>query len=154
MLGLWPTTRTFSEAEHSRSRRWNWAKVAEGASALEMRIFCFVAGFGGDELGGLLAALEGAGDDEVEAELEGVEDVGELQALGLAVLVEGTLDVEERIGAAEAGAGVAEDEEIHCLGLDARSGGVGVGWRGRGERRRGREREARVRRARGPIGDR
>ncbi len=52
-----------------------------------------VAGLGGDELGGLLRALEGAGDDEVEVELESVEDVGELEALGLAVLVEGTLDV-------------------------------------------------------------
>ena len=70
----------------------------------------FVSGLGGDELGGLLGALERAGDDEIEVELEGVEDVGELQALGLAVLVEGTLDVENWIGAADAGAGVAKDE--------------------------------------------
>ena len=53
-----------------------------------------IAGLGGDQLGGLEAALEGARDDQVEVELEGVEDVGELQALGLAVLVEGTFDVE------------------------------------------------------------
>ena len=72
--------------------------------------FLLVAGLGGDELGGLLAALERAGDDEVEAEIEGVEDVGELEALGLAVFVEGTLDVEYRIGAAKTRAGVAEDE--------------------------------------------
>ena len=38
--------------------------------------FLLVAGFGGDELGGLLGTLEGARDDEVEAGLEGVEDVG------------------------------------------------------------------------------
>jgi len=69
--------------EVSRSRRWNWAKVA---------------------------ALEWAGDDEIEVELEGVEDVGELQALGFAVLVDGTLEVEERIGARTAGAGVAKDK--------------------------------------------
>ena len=72
--------------------------------------FLLVAGFGGDELGGLLGTLEGARDDEVEAGLQRVEDVGELQALGLAVLVEGTFDVEEGIGAANTGAGVTEDE--------------------------------------------
>lgn len=69
-----------------------------------------VAGLGGDELGGLLGALERARDDEIEAEIESVEDVGELEALGLAVLVEGALEVEERIGAANTGAGVAKDE--------------------------------------------
>lgn len=53
-----------------------------------------VAGLGGDELGGLEASLEGAGDDEIEVGLEGVEDVGEVQAVALAVLVEGTFDVE------------------------------------------------------------
>lgn len=89
-----------------------------------------VAGLGGDELGGLLAALEGAGDDEVEAGLEGVEDVGELLALALAVLVEGTFDVEERIGAANTGAGVTEEEKVHTIdSLDAGGGGfVGAGW--------------------------
>ena len=70
----------------------------------------FVAGLGGDELGGLLGALEGARDYEIEAGLEGVEDMGELEALGLAVLVDGTLEVEERIGARTTGAGVAKDE--------------------------------------------
>ena len=68
-----------------------------------------VSGLGGDELGGLLAALEGAGDDEVKAGLEGVEDVGEVEAVALAILVEGAFDVEQRVGAADAGAGVAED---------------------------------------------
>ena len=94
-----------------------------------------VAGLSGDELGCLLAALERAGDDEIEAELEGVENVGELQTLGLAVLVEGAFDVEERIGAAKACAGVAEDEEVHCLGLDAGGSGFdgcGSGCVGRG----------------------
>ena len=71
--------------------------------------FLFVAGLGSNELGGLLGALEGARDDEIEVGIEGVEDVGELQALCLAVLVEGTLDIEERIGAANTGAGVAEN---------------------------------------------
>ena len=70
----------------------------------------FVASLGGDELGGLLSALERAGDDEIEVEIEGVEDVGKLKALGLAVLIDGTLEVEERIGARTTGAGVTKDE--------------------------------------------
>ena len=47
-----------------------------------------IAGLGGDELGSLLGALEGAGDDEIKVEVERVEDLGELEGLRLAVLVE------------------------------------------------------------------
>jgi hypothetical protein len=53
-----------------------------------------VAGLGPDQLRGLRGALERAGDDQVKADLHGVEDVCQLQALGLAVLVEWTLEVE------------------------------------------------------------
>jgi len=81
-----------------------------GSEGVRDEELLFVAGLGGDELGGLHGALEGAGDDEIEAEIEGIEDVGELQALSLAVLVEGALDVEEGIGSAGAGAGVAKDK--------------------------------------------
>ena len=83
------------------------------------------ARLGGDKLGGLQGALEGAGDHQVEAEIEGVEDVGELEALGLAVLVDGTLEIEDRIGARTTGTGVAKDEEVHCLGV--RCGGMVLG---------------------------
>jgi len=75
--------------------------------------FGLVAHLGADERGGLHGALQGAGDDEVELELHGVEDMGELEAVALAVLVEGTLVVEDGIGALHAGAGVAQDVEVH-----------------------------------------
>ena len=103
-----------------------------------------VAGLGADELRGLQAAFEGAGDDEVEAELHRVEDLREVQAVVLAFLVERALEVEQRIDAAGSGAGVAEDEEIHlrpCRSVSvvvsvARGVVVDAGV-GLGERRRG-----------------
>jgi hypothetical protein len=72
-----------------------------------------VAHLVGDERGGLEASLEGARDDEVEVYVEGVEDVGELEAVTLAVFVEGTFGVEERVGAGCTGACVPENEEVH-----------------------------------------
>ena len=81
----------------------------------------FVAGLGADERRGLQAALERAGDDEVELDLQRVEDMRELKAVALAVFVERTLDVEQRIGAAGSGAGVAKDEEIHGSGFHCKS---------------------------------
>jgi hypothetical protein len=72
-----------------------------------------VAGFGGDELGGLERSLERAGDDEVEVDLEGVEQMGEVQAVLLSLSIERTLEIEEWIGAAGSGAGVTENEQIH-----------------------------------------
>ena len=74
-----------------------------------------VAGFGADELRGLHAALERAGDDEVEVELHRGEDVSEMQAVALAVFIERTLGVEDGIDAAGAGAGVAKDVEVHAF---------------------------------------
>ena len=71
------------------------------------------ARLGGDKLGGLQGALEGAGDHQVEAEIEGVEDVGELEAVPLTLLVERAPGVEDWVGAACAGACVPEDEDIH-----------------------------------------
>ena len=59
----------------------------------------FVAGLGADEGGGLEAALERAGDDEVELNVQRVQDVSELEAVLLAFLVERALEVEEWIGA-------------------------------------------------------
>jgi len=77
--------------------------------------FAVVAGFGADERGGLETALEGAGDDEIELDVEGVEDVGELKTVLLALLVERAFDVEERVGTAGAGAGVPKQKEVHRL---------------------------------------
>jgi hypothetical protein len=72
-----------------------------------------VAGLCANEGGGLEAALEGAGEDDVELDAEGVEDVGQVQAMVLAVLIEGALEVQDWIGAADAGTGVAKDIQIH-----------------------------------------
>ena len=48
-----------------------------------------VADFSGDELGGLKGALERAGDDEIEGDFEGGENVGEAQGVLLAFFIEG-----------------------------------------------------------------
>ena len=69
-----------------------------------------IAGLGADEGGGLEAALEGAGDDQVKVDVEGVENVGKLQAVTLAFLVEGAFDVEERVSSAGSRAGVSENK--------------------------------------------
>jgi hypothetical protein len=66
----------------------------------------FVADLGADERGGLEAALEGAGDDEIELDVEGIEDMGKLHAVALAFLVERTFGVEEGIDAPGTGTGV------------------------------------------------
>ena len=58
-------------------------------------------------------ALERAGDDEVEAGVKGVENVGKLQGVLLAFLIERTFHVEKWVWAADASAGVAENEQIH-----------------------------------------
>jgi hypothetical protein len=91
-------------------------EVAErgfGSECAGEQDFGLVAGLCADERGSLEAALEGAGDDEIELNVEGIEDVGELQAVLLAFLVEGAFEVELGIGAACACAGMPEDEEIH-----------------------------------------
>ncbi len=94
----------------SRKRRWELREAGGRRKGVRDEDFLLEAGLGGDELGGLLSAFKGARDDEVKAGIERVEDVSELQALGLAVLVERALEVEERVDAANAGAGVAKDE--------------------------------------------
>ena len=65
-----------------------------------------VAGLGSEQRGGLEAALEGTGDDEVELDVQRAEDVGQLKAVPLAFLVEGPLGVEERIRPSRASARV------------------------------------------------
>ena len=66
-----------------------------------------VAGLGSDQGGGLEGALERAGDDEIELNVESIEDTCELEAVALTFFVEWTLEIEERIGAAGASTGVA-----------------------------------------------
>jgi hypothetical protein len=75
----------------------------------------FVAGLGADERGGLKAALEGAGDDQIELDVQRVQHVSELEAVLLAFFIERAFEVEERIGAGLTGAGVAKDVQIHNL---------------------------------------
>jgi hypothetical protein len=82
-----------------------------------------ITGLGADELRGLEAALEWAGDDEVEVDVKRVEDVGELEGVTLTLFVERTFDINHRIGAASSGTGVAKKIQIHAWSF---SGSVGV----------------------------
>jgi hypothetical protein len=75
----------------------------------------FVASLGADERRGLEAALEGAGDDQVELDVQRVQHVSELEAMLLALFIERAFGVEERIAARLAGAGVAKNIQIHNL---------------------------------------
>ena len=49
----------------------------------------------------------------IELQLHGVQYMGKLQTVALAVLIEGALAVEDWVDAPDAGAGVAQDEKIH-----------------------------------------
>jgi hypothetical protein len=75
----------------------------------------FIAGLSADQGGGLEAALEGARDDEVELDVQGVEHVSELETVLFAFFVKGALGVEDWIGAAQTCTGVAKDIQIHSL---------------------------------------
>ena len=84
-----------------------------------------IAGLGADELRGLKTALQRAGDDEIKVDVECVEDVGELEAVTLALLVERAFNVNDGIGAACAGTGVAKEKQIHAQSLVLSELGVG-----------------------------
>jgi len=84
-----------------------------------------VSGLSTNELGGLEAALERAGNDEIEVDCECVEDVREMQALTLTVFVERAFDVDGRICAACASTGVAKKEQIHARSFVVVGMGVG-----------------------------
>jgi len=73
----------------------------------------FVPGFGTHERGCLKAALERTRNDEIELNLQFIQNVGEMQALPFAVLVEGAFYIEQRIGTSHAGGSVPQEEEIH-----------------------------------------
>jgi hypothetical protein len=75
----------------------------------------FVASLGADERCGLEAALEGAGDDQIELDVQRIQHVSELEAVLLAFFIERAFEVEQRIGAWLAGAGVAKNVQIHSL---------------------------------------
>jgi hypothetical protein len=75
----------------------------------------FVAGLGADERSGLEAALERAGDDEIELDVQCIQHVSELETVLFALFVEGAFLVEKGISTTKSGAGVAEDENIHNL---------------------------------------
>jgi len=93
-------------------------KVFEGSGGrkgVRLNDLTLIACFGGDKLGGLKAALERAGQDKVELRLLIVQDGGKLEAVLLAFLIERALLVEQGIGAAGSGAGVAKNKQIHSL---------------------------------------
>ena len=83
------------------------AEIGAGFEGLGVEDLGFVAHFRADQLGGLQAALERAGDDEIETDFKTAENGGKLQAVPFAVLVQRAFDVELGVEAAGAGAGVA-----------------------------------------------
>ena len=89
---------------------------------------CLVAGLGANELRRLKAALERAGDDQVEADLHAGQNMGQMQTVALAVLVERTLEIEQGIESFGAGAGVTEDIQVHAGSVSP--SGAGFGWPG------------------------
>ncbi len=112
-------------------------KLAEVCSWLErlcVENLGLIAHLRPDKLSGLQAALQGAGDDQVEADAEIAQDLSELEAVAFAFLVQGTLDVQLGIRAAGTGTGVAHQEDVQVFTVWVRE----VTWagRGRGFRRR------------------
>jgi hypothetical protein len=89
-----------------------------------------IAGLGAYERGGLEAAFEGARYDEIEAYLQCIQYMREVEAVLFAVFVEGAFEIEEGIFSANACAGVAENEEIHRPGFYCRTGAFSVVFAG------------------------
>ncbi len=112
-LGLWPTTRTLSYFSRLRMRSWNFWTLASGERAGGDVDFCVVAGLVADQRRGLQRAFERAGNDAVELHIQRAEKAADEEGLLLAFLIEGALDVNQGIGTARAGAGVAEDVKVH-----------------------------------------
>jgi len=74
----------------------------------------FVSELGADKLRRLQCPLEGAGDDDINLDLEGAEDSRHQHALVLSLFDEGPLSVKDWISAGDSGIGVAHQIEIHC----------------------------------------
>lgn len=70
----------------------------------------FIARFVAYERGCLQAALEWAGDDEVELNLQRIEHMGKVEAVAFAIFVQWALDVENWIAAPDACARMSKDE--------------------------------------------
>ena len=75
--------------------------------------FAVVAGLSADQRCGLERALERAGDDAVELDIESAEKDADEDALLLAFFVEGPFYIDLGVGAARARAGMAKNVEIH-----------------------------------------
>ena len=65
-LGLWPTTSRFSRLRESLEEFLELFEGGVGGEGVGVEDVGLVAGLGADQRGGLQAALERAGDDEVE----------------------------------------------------------------------------------------
>jgi hypothetical protein len=90
-----------------------------GGQCGRMQDLRFVAGLGANQGGGLEAALEGAGDDEVELDVQSVKDMSELKTVLLAFFIKGALRVDYWIGTSQTGTGVSKDIQIHLLHFSA-----------------------------------
>jgi len=86
------------------------AVKAEGGTDFD---FGLVAELGGHKLRGLQGALEGAGDDHVNLDLERAEQASHQHALVFSFFDEAALAVEGGISASKSGVGVAHEIEVH-----------------------------------------
>jgi len=100
----------------------------EGSADFDLGV---IAELGSDKLGGLHGALERAGDDDVDLDLEGAQHAGHQHALVLAFLDEAPLGVESGILSKHSCTGVTHQVEDHSESF----GGEPVRWSS-GTRRR------------------
>ena len=77
---------------------------------------CVIRDFSPNQRRGLERALQRAGDDEVEVNLERAQIAADNETLQLALFIEWALDVNNRVCATGAGAGVPKNIEVHAVG--------------------------------------
>lgn len=88
-------------------------KVGFGGKRTGEQDLGFVASLRADERSSLHASFEIAGDNDIELDLQRIQNMGKLQAVPLSVFIERAFDIEERVGAARPGAGMAKNEQVH-----------------------------------------
>jgi len=81
-----------------------------GGERVGVKDLGFVPCLSADERGGLEAALQWAGDNQIELDVQCIQNIGELQAVFFSFFIKRALGVKDWIGSPHAGAGVSKDE--------------------------------------------